>query len=99
MISEPIILAVINVLVGGIALKVVEHLITKNKSKLDEIAQFRQELSTENRYLRSEWRKTEEELNQCREELSETRGRLATYLRKQRTQNRNDVQPDGTDTK
>jgi uncharacterized coiled-coil DUF342 family protein len=95
MITEPIILAIINIVLGGIALKVIEYFINRSKDKIDEIAQFRKELSEENKYLREEWRSCEYELDNCRRELADIREKLIDISGAKKP---NEMQQKGTDS-
>ena len=68
-------LAIINVLIGGAVIKIVDVVASRNKHKLDEIAEFRQELINEIRYLREQWYKCEVDLEKCREDKNLLRKR------------------------
>ena len=80
---DPAWIALIATVCGGVGLKVVEHWLGRNKVKVDDAAQIRDELRLEIASLREEQRMLEAEAVKWREEyftLREKQFRLETAL-------------------
>ncbi len=65
---DPTVVALIGTLMGGVGLKVMEHWLGKNRVKIDDALQIRNELRTEVTALRAENKQLESEVDKWRKD-------------------------------